>query len=222
MPNLEESGGVVQSNIVMSVSVFTRKQDKKVLYIESEKDFVDLLFTFLVLPLNSAWKLAGSNLVLGCINNLCESFNSLSSIEGSNAFNSRCVLPWYYSCQQPLLDVCYAERDKDLSLATYPYTHKPMDPRCDKTAEVGVCSGFVKRGTTFMVSDDLTIKPMDLSSTICSLKKWNMDLDDIEEQVINISKAEAIRLLRASFVTSTALNTVFESLLQKKPKEEKV
>lgn len=41
-----------------------------------------------------------------------------------------------------------------------------------------------------MVSDDLTIKPMDLSSTICSLKKWNMDLDDIEEQVINISKAE--------------------------------
>lgn len=129
MPSLEESGVVVQSNKVMSVSVFTRKQDKKVLYIESEKDFVDLLFTFLVLPLNSAWKLAGSNLVLGCINNLCESFNSLSSIEGSNAFNSRCVLPWYYSCQQPLLDVCYAERDKDLSsMATYPYTYKPMDP----------------------------------------------------------------------------------------------
>ncbi|CAL9214507.1 unnamed protein product [Arabidopsis halleri] len=221
MPSREESGAVVQSNIVMSVSVFTRKQDKKVLYIESEKDFVDLLFTFLVLPLNSAWKLAGSNLVLGCINNLFESFNSLSSIEGSNALNSRCVLPWYYSCQQPLLDVCYAERN-DLSLATYPYTYKPMDPRCDKTSEFGVCSGFVKRGTTFIVSDDLTITPMDLSSTICSLKKWNMDLDDIEEQVITISKAEAIRLLRASFVTSTGLNTVFESLLLKKPKAEKV
>ncbi|XP_010501424.1 PREDICTED: uncharacterized protein LOC104778673 [Camelina sativa] len=61
----EKSGGAVQSNKVMSVSVFTSKLDKKVLYIESEKDFVDLLFTFLVLPLNSAWKLAGSHLVLG-------------------------------------------------------------------------------------------------------------------------------------------------------------
>lgn len=179
MPSLavqEKSGGVV-----MSVSVFTRKLDKKVLYIESEKDFVDLLFTFLVLPLNSAWKLAGSNLVLGRIDNLCESFKSLSSVEGRNALYDKCMLPWHYSCQEPVLDICYAERDRNISvnMNSYTCTLKLMDP-----------SVFVKRGTTFMVFDDLTITPIDLSSTICSLKKWNMDLNDIEEQVIYISKAE--------------------------------
>ncbi|EOA37384.1 hypothetical protein CARUB_v10011222mg [Capsella rubella] len=215
----EKSGGLIQSNNVMSVSVFTRKLDKKVLYIESEKDFVDLLLTFLVLPLNSAWKLAGSNLVLGCIDNLCESFKSLSSIEVRNALNNKCMLPWYYSCQQPLLDVCYADRDTNSVLKDYILV-KPRDPKCGDIAEVGGYSGFVKRGTMFMVSDDLTITPMDLLSAICSLKKWNLDFDDMEERVITISTAEAIRLLRASLVTSNALNTVFESLLLKKPKEE--
>ncbi|XP_010462637.1 PREDICTED: uncharacterized protein LOC104743226 [Camelina sativa] len=133
----EKSGGAVQSNKVMSVSVFTSKLDKKVLYIESEKDFVDLLFTFLVLPLNSAWKLAGSHLVLGCINNLCESFKSLSSIEGSNVLNNKCMLPWHYSCQQPLLDVCYAEHH-NVTGCWPSYTtdvFKPIDPRCDISAD---------------------------------------------------------------------------------------
>ncbi|KFK43407.1 hypothetical protein AALP_AA1G122000 [Arabis alpina] len=70
--------------------------------------------------------------------------------------------------------------------------------------------------------DDLIITPMNLSSNICSLKTWNIDLDDIEEQVVTISKTEASRLLRASFLTSTALSTVFGSLLSKKPKVEKL
>ncbi|KFK43406.1 hypothetical protein AALP_AA1G121900 [Arabis alpina] len=56
----------------------------------------------------------------------------------------------------------------------------------------------------------------------CLMKKWDTDLDDIEVHVVNISKAEANSLLRASLMTSTALTTALESLLTKKPKEEKL
>ncbi|CAH2038302.1 unnamed protein product, partial [Thlaspi arvense] len=177
---------------VISVSVFTRKLDQKILYVESGKDFVDLLFTFLVLPLNSAWKLSGSNIVFGCIGNFCESFKSLSSQEGSTTLTGNCVLPNYYSCQQPLLHVCYSEYYRVLAKTiNHQYCHfKPVDPRRNRWDANAESNGFVKRGTTFVVSDDLTITPMNLSSNICSLKKWNMDLGDIEEQVINIREGE--------------------------------
>ncbi|CAA7020802.1 unnamed protein product [Microthlaspi erraticum] len=184
----------------------------------SGKDFVDLLFTFLVLPLNSAWKLSGSDVVLGCIGNLFESVKGLSSSNSSNTLTGKCVLPWYYSCQQTLLDVSYEDLPPVMNYNGGAL--KPMDPRVDKIAEGEVISGFVKGGMTFMISDDLIITPF--SSTICSLKKWKLDLDDIEEHVIKISKTEAITLLRASLMTSTALTTAFGSLLPKKPKEEMI
>lgn len=188
MPNLAVQG--VTGGKSISVSVLTRKLDGNVLYVESGKDFVDFLFTLLVLPLHSAWELPGSDIVLGCIGNLCESFKSLSS---SNSLAGKCVLPWYYSCQQPLLDVCYASYDggRQAVINNNYHTLNPMDPRGDKIPDYhNVFRGFVKGGITFTISDDLIISPMNLSSTIGFLKKWNLDLDDIDEQVINISKTE--------------------------------
>ncbi|KFK43405.1 hypothetical protein AALP_AA1G121800 [Arabis alpina] len=52
--------------------------------------------------------------------------------------------------------------------------------------------------------------------------KWDTDLDDIEVHVVNISKAEANNLVRASLMTSTALTTALGCLLLKKPKAEKL
>ncbi|CAN8311976.1 unnamed protein product [Cochlearia groenlandica] len=225
---LQGHAGTRQADKLITVSVFTRKLDNKCIYVESGKDFVDLLFTFLALPLKSAWEISGCNVMLGCIGNLNESFKSLISFDGRNIMTSKCRLPWYYTCQKTLLDVCYADREIGQELRPIFYHMSkschliPIDPRHKESDGTSSWDGFVKKGEMFMVSDDLVITPMNLSVNICSLKKWNIDLDDIEEQVVNISQTDAISLLRASFMTSTALNTVFSSLLPKKPKEEKL
>ncbi|WZY79894.1 hypothetical protein YC2023_026278 [Brassica napus] len=47
------------------------------------------------------------------------------------------------------------------------------------------------------------------------LKKLKVQADDLEVQVISISNAEVLNLLRASLVTSSALSSAFRSLLVK-------
>ncbi|CAA0190067.1 unnamed protein product [Arabidopsis thaliana] len=99
------------------------------------------------------------------------------------------MLPWQYSLQKPLLGVSYLNSDG--SSQSTPHGS----------------NGLVKRGATYIVSDDLTI---------CVKKKFDVNLDDIFEHEINIGKTHAIGLLRASFVTSTALTTAFGSFLSEK------
>ncbi|KAG7653875.1 hypothetical protein ISN44_As01g010990 [Arabidopsis suecica] len=196
MPNLpSQDGGEAGPDEVVSLTLFVRKQDMKVLYAESGQDFVDLLFIFLAIPLESVWEITGCNIELGCIGNFCRSLKNLSSSGSTDAPSNTCMLPWQYSLQKPLLGVSYLNNDGSSQLTPHS------------------SSGFVKRGATYIVSDDLTI---------CIKKKFDVNLDDIEEHEINISKTHAIGLLRASFMTSTALTAAFESFLPKKPKEEKL
>ncbi|CAF1696186.1 hypothetical protein F2Q70_00007464 [Brassica cretica] len=88
-----------------------------------------------------------------------------------------------------------------------------VDPKSDHKPKDG--TGFVKRGTKFTVSDYLIVTPKKSSSTFNLLKKLKIQADDLEVQVISISNAEALNLLRASLVTSSALSSAFRSLLVK-------
>ncbi|CAN6804955.1 unnamed protein product [Brassica oleracea var. botrytis] len=76
-------------------------------------------------------------------------------------------------------------------------------------------SGFVKRGTKFTVTDDLIVTAKKSNSTFSILKKLKGQADDMEVQVISISSAEALNLLKASLVTCSALSSAFRSLLVK-------
>ncbi|CAF1696188.1 hypothetical protein HID58_050042 [Brassica napus] len=76
-------------------------------------------------------------------------------------------------------------------------------------------TGFVKRGTKFTVTDDLIVTAKKSNSTFSILKKLKGQADDMEVQVISISSAEALNLLKASLVTCSALSSAFRSLLLK-------
>lgn len=71
------------------------------------------------------------------------------------------MFPWQYRLQKSLLGVSYLNSDGSSQLTPHS------------------SNGFVKSGVTYMVSDDLTI---------CIKKKFEVNLDDIEEHEINISK----------------------------------
>ncbi|KAL1200582.1 hypothetical protein V5N11_032980 [Cardamine amara subsp. amara] len=211
----------------------------KILYVECGEDFVDLLFTFLAIPLEHIWEISSNHISLGCVENLCRSFKDLSGNERTQIANPKFVLPYYYSCRNQLLNIITLKPNFYLSFndfnlhssrscfsMTTNRTSRQMsfiDPKYHGDDQVSTQgSGFVKRNSNFRVSDDLVVTPKNATSTFCALKKFHIHIEDIEVQKVSISKAHALNLLRASLVTSSVLNTAFRSLIVWKSKEEKV
>ncbi|XP_018443500.1 uncharacterized protein LOC108815371 [Raphanus sativus] len=96
----------------------------------------------------------------------------------------------------------------------------PNNPKIKSGTSSGCGTGFMKKNTKFIVSNDLTITPMTTSSTTGLLKKLQVDISDLDSYQISISKVELISILRASLISSSALTKGLSNLLVKKPKEE--
>ncbi|KAF8096435.1 LOW QUALITY PROTEIN: hypothetical protein N665_0308s0009 [Sinapis alba] len=187
---------------VITFSAIVRKHDMKVLYVECNEDFVDLLFTFLAVPLEAVLNISGDSSTFGGLGNLFKRFKDFRPKEAST-FTA--VYPsYYYKCQKQLLGLVI---EQPLVLI-------------DSKSRATIGSGFVKRRTKFTVSDDLIITPMNSSSALCILKKLENKAEDIQVQEISIGKTQAASLLRASLMTSSALNAALWNSTSKKPKQE--
>ncbi|CAN6917017.1 unnamed protein product [Brassica oleracea var. botrytis] len=240
-PLVQENAVAGDADKFVAIKVYIRKTDKMILYAECREDFIDLLFTFLAVPLEFAWDLSVGIVNIGCVGNLSRSVNNLSFEKQKEATVSECVLPYYYKFRAQLLDIVIQEEDSEYECLVprngYPSSNckfsreikkdvlfngerivkfTPMHSNTSSYAGVG----FVKGETNFIVSDDLFITPMSTSSTISLPSKLQMNISDIDEQVINISKAEAVGLLRASLITTSALTNGLSNFLSKmKPQE---
>ncbi|CAH2061370.1 unnamed protein product [Thlaspi arvense] len=201
---------------VITVSAIVRKHETKILHLECGEDFVDLLFTFLALPLESVLEISGNSSTFGCIGNLFKSFKELSATQVSTF---KAVIPHYYKCQKQLLNIITEQRPSWKRLVD----GEPVvliDPKSDGNDQPTQARGFAKRDTKFAVSDDLVITPMNSISTFCFLKKLQAQASDLEVKEISITKTEATSLLEASLLTSSALNAALWNLIAKKLKDE--
>ncbi|CAA7051071.1 unnamed protein product [Microthlaspi erraticum] len=233
-PSVQEIGHE-QVQPGFQVKVFVRKCDRKILYVESSEDFIDSLLTFLVLPLEMAWSFSDDNTILECVRNLHRS-------EARRALTPDfSELPDYYPCRNRLLDIktsplpkfeCCIPKDSDYC-SVFNFTRPinlewhmlPQDTVIVSSKDkyddlMRYTDGFLRRGTKFIVSDDLLVTTMNSSSTIELLRKNQVDISDIEELAISISKAELISILRASLISSSALTKGLSNFLTRKPKEE--
>ncbi|VAH10819.1 unnamed protein product [Triticum turgidum subsp. durum] len=61
----------------VAVKLFIDKEKKRVLFAESDKDFVDILFSFLTLPLGTIVRLFNKQSQIGCLDELYRSVESL-------------------------------------------------------------------------------------------------------------------------------------------------
>ncbi|KAL7586409.1 hypothetical protein Lser_V15G36286 [Lactuca serriola] len=78
--------------------------------------------------------------------------------------------------------------------------------------DVKVKGGFVKEVVTYMVMDDLVVKPLSTFSSIAFINSCGVnDMTQLEERTLHIGEEEALKLLKASLST----NSVLTSLLQK-------
>jgi hypothetical protein len=66
------------SEPTVAVKLFIDKEKKRVLYAESSTEFVDVLFSFLTLPLGRIVRLLGKRSQVGCLDELYKSVESLS------------------------------------------------------------------------------------------------------------------------------------------------
>ncbi|KAL9828085.1 hypothetical protein AtNW77_Chr3g0164351 [Arabidopsis thaliana] len=219
-PPMFKTGRVEQGSGCL-IKVFVGKLDRKILYAECSEDFIDSLLTFLVLPLESASSFFEDNTIIGCVKNFYYTCSkNLLDIASCPSPAYECLIPYF---RHPY-SICKFSRSFELSVlgeGQKVVTLNPIDPKTSKSCTSVVAdSGFVKRNTKFIVSDDLIITPMNKFSTIGLLKKMQINMNDFEAQSICIYKAELVNILRASLTSSSALTNVLSNLLAKEPKKE--
>lgn len=191
---------------LVTLKAILRKQDMQILFVECGEDFVELLLSFLVVPLESVWEISGSSISLGCIGNLCRSFKDLTEVSTSIS-----MIPSFYDFKMQLPSIItqeppvyysyrlYSSSQVEYGLTTNgnPTTPKEnivkvylMDPKSSGKDQSTRCFGFLKNATKFTVLDDLTITSMNSCSTVSLLKKLQSHADNLEVQVISITKTE--------------------------------
>ncbi|KAI6669060.1 hypothetical protein NL676_003945 [Syzygium grande] len=91
------------------------------------------------------------------------------------------------------------------------------------TAQVpGGEGGYVRGIVTYMVMDDLVVKPMSTISCITLLNRFNVhEIGDLKEKVIDFGLDEAIKLLNASLHSKTVLTDIFSWVLTDRFSDEK-
>ncbi|KAK8973807.1 hypothetical protein V6N11_032937 [Hibiscus sabdariffa] len=164
-----------------SVKIMLRKSDSKILYAEASENFVDLLFSFLTIPLEFVLELLGSkdDLPVESIFNLFKDLNTFPKKMNTR----RGVLPPFYSCPNEFPSVrgpptyyCYSvPRLNGLNCyltCSNNHISRPLrllDPKPNTTNS----SGYVEKNSMYVVTDDLVVKSL---SSRCFFIKGNRDL----------------------------------------------
>ncbi|KAF4362975.1 hypothetical protein F8388_020491 [Cannabis sativa] len=70
--------------------------------------------------------------------------------------------------------------------------------------------GFVKGVVTYMIMDDLQVKPMSTISSIAMLNQFHVkEVGSLVEKTVSVGLKEGLNLLKASLQTKTVLTSVF-------------
>ncbi|KAI9116009.1 hypothetical protein K1719_012939 [Acacia pycnantha] len=229
------------STATITVRIVVDTEENRVLYAEAGKDFVDVLLSFLTLPLGTIARLVDEDsnmksLRLGCISSLYQSLANLepkywnsetckqmllktrSSMERFNQslkLNIDDTEPTkFYACE-----MSHCRRESNVLVSAF----NNMKCKCGKnliyvldvdntiSADGNMREGYV-REASFVVYDDLRVMPLNLTSTLCLLKSL-CSKDKIEDFAVNIDTKEVMDLLKFSLVSNTVLT---DSLLRRK------
>nr|ABK24184.1 unknown [Picea sitchensis] len=233
----------------MTIKLMVNKRSSKIMYAEAGKDFVDLLFSFLVLP---AGAIAKHGLVskvtkeeeqtkVPCITNLHKSVECLSSsimktdkgilldpkvVSKIYTNDILCIQtpppavpPRYFVCN----NVSYGSLAHSLSTqsgtVTCPCGYSVnLELKLADNSPVAAKDpvrpkGYVKETANFVITDDLSVLPVNSTATIFQL--WNkLDVQeptDLKEQNVTLGPNEVILLLKSAMVSDTVLNNVFKA-----------
>ncbi|CAN1149771.1 hypothetical protein LINPERHAP2_LOCUS17202 [Linum perenne] len=179
----------------VTLKLLIDKRTNRVVYGEAGKDFVDFLFTILMLPLGTATKLLlskdNSSTMVGSLGHLYQSIQGLSKA---------CFQMHQYKDEflNPRMDFCPSSRITSL------FSDQGLRGQFFRD------EGFVNGAATYMVTDNLEVKVMSTVFIMDLFKEMDIkEVGSIEEKVIHLGTAEGLSLLKASLQTESVLTTVF-------------
>ncbi|KAK4857237.1 hypothetical protein QYF36_025971 [Acer negundo] len=229
--SLEEPASCFESNVnrgsSTSINLVISKSKNIVYYAEANEAFVNLLFSFLTVPLGYLVKKTSGITSKGCINHL---YNSAEEALYLKSFEHKEMLldpklAHNLRHENQLLDIdevintqyYYAEHHEcaNNKILTSDKTLFPSqgvlfsmltvtDPKSEY--DEATRGGFVMGSATINITDNLIVTPI---SCLSFLKERSVPFDDIEERVVRMDDEEAFRLLVASFVSESALTDAF-------------
>ncbi|GMI80678.1 hypothetical protein like AT3G09110 [Hibiscus trionum] len=229
----------------VSLKLLVDTASQRVLFAESGKDFVDFLFNILSLPTGAVTRLLTKQEMVGSLGNLYDSLENMSDtyiqpsankdtllnpVVSNNTANVPPLLPIIESSNPSEIYRCrnsYRSSTCSLYVAT---DSKSLCPSCNNVMSQSATvvnpkkkdsstdeGGYVKGVITYMISDDLVVRPMSAISCITLLNKFNVkDVGVLEEKTIDVGTDEGVKLLKASLQSTAVLTDVF---LEKKAGE---
>ncbi|PHT46244.1 hypothetical protein CQW23_15402 [Capsicum baccatum] len=213
---------------------------KKVLFAEADKSCVDFLFYILSLPVATVIRLLkrkGMN--YGCLPELYDSVENLNDsyiqskdilLKPKSSVTGVAPVPFlsitdvpathksFYTCSS-YNHLTVSDGPSAICTGCNSYMSRRLTYVAPPTAvgAVAAAGGFVKDLVTYMVMDDLVVKPMSTISSITLLNKFNVkDVGVLKEKVVNFGMGEALKLLKSSFESKGVLTSVFMSSVRLK------
>ncbi|KAL8474321.1 hypothetical protein ACS0TY_030962 [Phlomoides rotata] len=185
--------------VSMYLKVTFQKSTNKLLFAQAGKDFVDYLFGLLLIPLGTVeWLLLGNT----CVNNIDNLYKSIADL----------IYPdpeGHYTLPLLLNPGVYKSVN---------FVHCSTDLCCfhlDKFGEQTIVAGY----RMYMVTDDLTVTHLSMSSTLSLLNQMKISLSDVEEVGFRVGKKELLSILKASLISTRALT---DGLINPKLKEQPI
>jgi len=199
------------------LKVFVDRNENKVLFAEARKDFVDVLLSFLALPLGTIARLVAkeSNIPPVKVGSLSSLYESVSHIEEQHLWTKTCKEMLLHPrtsmesyCQLIKLNIDDTQPTKYFLCEDLGCSRKTNGSllsifnnqrcSCGKLMNrivypevITLQKGFVKETATFIICDDLSVLPNVLVTIVNLLQNLGVkDMGAIEEQTVDISKRE--------------------------------
>ncbi|WVY90212.1 hypothetical protein V8G54_035726 [Vigna mungo] len=224
------------------LKVFVDRNENKVVFAEARKDFVDVLLSFLALPLGTIARLVAkeSNIPAVKVGSLSSLYESVSHLKEEHLWTQTCKEMLLHPrtsmesyCQRLKLNIDDTAPTKYFLCEDLGCSRKTNgsllsifnNQRCScgklmnriVSPEISTLEkGFVKETATFIICDDLSVLPNVLVTIVNLLQKLGVkDMNGIEEQTVDISKREVVDLLKLSLISK---NPLTDFVLEKKPR----
>ncbi|XP_020261379.1 uncharacterized protein LOC109837509 [Asparagus officinalis] len=220
--------------VTLKLVVDTKRN--RVVFAESEKEFVDILFSFLTLPMGTIIRLLNKESSVGCMDNLYMSVENLD-YKCLETVACKMMLLWPRSeaeilCEDLVVNAdvlmprrlyrcptfgCFIKNKLYSSFLCTPcLCGKAMDQCFSwvKQENNAKNSVFLKEAATYVITDDLRVTRATAITTVSLLQNQGIeDADVLEERIVHVGRSEVLSLLKSLLLSKMPFTDVF---LQKK------
>ncbi|XP_035546256.1 uncharacterized protein LOC109002648 [Juglans regia] len=206
------------SETTVSLKLLVDKSSNKVVFAEAGKEFVDFLFGLLQVPLGSIIGLLRDNDLVAGSGSLVRVHESIQNLDPSyllpnqtkdSLLNPKPALQ--SSTLTPPLLQSFVSSDQENRASFSPASSHHAHVLGYTTSQPPVLEkGYVRGVVTYMVMDDLTVKPMSTISCITLLNTLNIkDIGSVQEKKVEIDIKKSLELIKVSLDSTTVLTDVF-------------